>query len=437
MLANPEAERMVLGAILVDNDAVAEVAPFLTPGHFSSPGRKRVYEAILALHERGSQIDLVTLRSELGSDITLCNGVPGLAALTDGMPRVTNVAQWARMICDKAVLRDSVAACERGIDQAKSGTITAQDLVAAMSTRLQSLLNSTQFGVQKLREVIPAAIKSLEEYATSATGILGVPTGFSDIDSQTRGLMPGALWVLAARPGRGKSTWCMQVASHAAQQGRKVLLFSMEMPPPTVGERMLLNEAEVSRTDLRPPDRKTEQWARVNAAEVKLSTLPIWFDPRESPTVTQIRATAKQHAAAHGLDLVVVDYIQRCALPPKQERWEAVGDIAKGLKTLARALDVPVLAACQLTADAEEKRPTMADLAQARQVIAAEADVIAFLHPEQPDQWRTQDFPQMNFFMDKQRDGQMGKIALSFEKAKLRFVQVADAWQEEAARSGR
>ncbi len=245
------------------------------------------------------------------------------------------------------------------------------------------------------------------------------------------GWQKGSLIIVAARPSRGKSVFCAQSAVFAALQGFKVLYFSMEMRPVATTVRMICGAAGVDRWDLRMrngnQDRFDASWNEVNRAAGMMRDLGITFDQRESPTIAQIRAVAKQHQAAKGCDLLVVDYLQRCSLTPGADQWIGVGEVAKGLKSLAQSLNIPVIAACQLGADAEEKRPTQRDLAQAKQVIAAEADVIAFLHPEQPTEWRKHDFPTVTFIVDKQRDGATGDIPLSFERTHNRFVSMSNA----------
>lgn len=274
---------------------------------------------------------------------------------------------------------------------------------------------------QSLAQILPDSLRELEAAMAAPSGITGVPTGVDALDLLTGGLRAGSLFVLAARPARGKSSLC--TALHAASQRRRVLAFSMEMPPVEVVGRMLLQEAGLSRWDLKT-DRSGKGWENVARAFSRLGALPIRFDRRESPTLGQIRASCRQEQANAGLDLVIMDYLQRCALNPKLEPWLAVGEVAKGLKSLARALNVPVLAACQLTADAEEKRPTLAHLAQSRQIIGAEADIVAFLHPDNPDDWRNEDTPRMSLIVDKHRHGATAAIPLYFEKKSTRFRSV-------------
>lgn len=416
-------DRLLLGAILVDNEAMPKVAGILSPKHFNLESYRLVFAAMLALFERNDPIDLVTLRNELGDDLPRVGGAAFLAGLVDGMPRITNPGQWAKLVLEKARRRAAVTLAKRLIEDANRDDVETDTLLDQHQAALARLQEAGGAPVQSLAQLLPDALKDLEAALTAPLGITGIPTGLADFDRITCGLRPGSLFVLAARPARGKSSLCNQIAMHAASTRKRVLTFSMEMPPIEVTGRMLLQEAGVDRWELRG-DRSGKSWESVARAFGRLGTLPIRFDRRESPTLGQIRASCRQEQASAGLDLVIVDYLQRCSLNPKLEPWLAVGEVAKGLKSLARALNVPVLAACQLTADAEEKRPTLAHLAQSRQIIAAEADIVAFLHPDQPDDWRNEDAPRMNLIVDKHRHGATASIPLYFEKKSTRFRSV-------------
>jgi replicative DNA helicase len=423
-LVNLDAERTCLGAVLVDNTALPVLEGVLKPEHFADQGHRGIYSAMLAMGVAGRHIELVTLKDELGQGLEGVGGATYLADLVAGLPRVGNVEGWADIVLSKARRRAAVSLAEKLIKRATTEDVSTEQLLDDHHAALSRVMESQERGIRKISDVLPAALRKIDDFMESADGIVGLPTGLGEVDRNTGGLKPGELWILAARPSRGKSAFCTQVSVNVAAVGKRVLMFSMEMPPPSVVRRMLYSEAHVDRWDLRRKDRKDEALAKVHKSFADLSGLPIWFDGREAPSIAQIRAASRQHDAKYGVDLIVVDYLQRCSLDSRQDRWVAVGDIAKGLKNLALALDVPVLAACQLNAEAEEKRPTMADLAQARQVIAAEADLIAFLHPEDPQGWRNQDYPQVNFLLDKQRDGATLSLPLSFERPWTRFVEM-------------
>lgn len=424
-LANVEAERTVLGAVLVDNAALPVVEPLLRSEHFSDHAHRAIFAAMCAMGQAGRQIDLVTLRDELGEQIGSVGGVPYLAGLLDGLPRVQNAAEWARIVRDRARRRAAAQLAQRLLARVASDDVSTDELLDEHQGHIGRLIDAEERGIVSLAEVLPEALRKLERFAVAKDGVTGLATGFPDVDMATLGLQPGALWIAAGRPSRGKSAFVAQVAVHAAQHGAKVLVLCMEMPPPSVAHRMLLSEGEVDRWDLRKPARSDLAWSRITHASSRLSLLPIRFDGRESPSLAQVRAACRQVHARYGLDLIVVDYLQRMSRDSKLTTWEGVAENTKGLKNLALALDVPVLAACQLTADAEESRPTLADLAQARQVISAEADVIAFLHPDQPKEWRKQEQPIVHFLIDKQRDGPTAEIKLLFDRPRTRFMNLA------------
>jgi replicative DNA helicase len=422
VLENRDAERTLLGAIVIDNEAMPKVAGLLVPKHFAIDEHRLIYQAMLALFERNDPIDLVTLRNELGSDLSRIGGASFLGELLDGVPKLTNPEQWAQLVLEKARRRESVAMAKRFIEDACAGEIETDLLLDQLQATLARLQEASGGATtQSLAQLLPDSIRELEASLAAPHGVTGVPTGVTQLDLITGGLRGGSLFVLAARPARGKSSLCTQIAMHAAATGKRVLAFSMEMPPVEVAGRMLLQDAGLDRWSLHN-DRSGQGWAKVSRALGRLGALPILFDRRESPTLSQIRAACRQAQMSGGLDLVVVDYLQRCSMNPKLDMWLAVGEVAKGLKSLARALNVPVLAACQLSAEAEERRPTLAHLAQSRQIIGAEADVVAFLHPERPDDWRTEDTPRVNLIIDKHRHGATASIPLWFEKKSTRFV---------------
>jgi replicative DNA helicase len=425
-LTDREAERAVLGSVLVSPEVLSSVEGVLRPEHFSDHRNRAVFAAMLTLSESGHAVDHLTIRDELQSTGSLveAGGLAYIGTLSDGMPRVNNATGWARIVRDKAKRRAAVTLGERLTAMAQGSELETDELLDRHMSSVSRLMEASDLSVRKMDEVLPQAMKDLDEFATSPSGLTGVPTGLPDLDKLTGGLKKGVLFILGARPARGKSTFCAQVATYAAAKGFRVLVFCMEMPAEDVAQRMLLSEAEVDRWDLRIGKSDTA-WGKVGAAFSKLEPLPIWFDGRESPTMAQVRGAAKQQAARHGIDLVIVDYLQRCTVDPKLDRWLAVGELARGLKSLARNLNVPVLAACQLNAEAEEKRPTLANLGQSQAIISAEADIVGFLHPEHLDKWKEQDYPVINLLVDKHRAGATGSIPLSFEKATLRLLNLS------------
>lgn len=422
-----ESERMVLGAVVVDNAAMNALAGILVPKHFVDPKHQALWDAMLALYQRAQPIDYLTIRNELADRLEQAGGMAYISGLDDGMPRVTNPEQWAKHVIEKARRRAAKHFAAKFLEEINDSGFETEDLLERHQENLTRLQQARRDGVVVMRDVLPHAMKLLDAFSQSDDGLIGIPCGLPDIDRMLGGWQDGSLVIVAARPGRGKSVFMAQAAIHAASRKRQVLYIGMEMKPAATVVRMILNTAAVDRWDLRKragSEGKTyfEAWGDVAKAAGALRDFGIWFDERESPTVAQIKALAKQHQASRGCDLLIVDYLQRCELPKGEDQWKAVGDIAKNLKSLAQALNIPILAACQLGAEAEDCRPTKQHLAQARQVIGAEADVIAFLHPPALEDWRSQKSDAMTFIVDKQRDGPTGEIALSFERRKVRFV---------------
>lgn len=443
-LADHESERAVLGAVMLDNATLPAVEGQLRVEHFEHGPHRLIYAAVLGLAASGTPVDLVTVVGSLRERAELedVGGPAYVSSLVDGIPRTASAEAWAKRVREKARRRAAITIAERLISQARGAEHDTDTLLDKHAADLSRLLEAGDRRIVSLSDVLPAAMKELDEFLAASDGVTGVPTGLLDFDRLTGGLKPGALYIVAARPSRGKSALCAQAAVHAGTQGCRSLVFSMEMEPYQLGQRMLLAEAEVDRWDLRREkggDRESYSWKKIGQSYAKLTGLPVFFDQRESPNLAQVRASCRQQMA-QGLDLVVVDYIQRMTLDPTMVKqggiWAAVGENVKGLKSLARNLRVPVLAACQLTSEAEEKRPTLAMLQQAQSVISAEADLISFLHPQDLSKWKTQPFPMVDLFVDKHRSGACMAIALSFERSCTRFVSVAREPQGETEWKG-
>jgi replicative DNA helicase len=356
-----EAERTCLGAVLVDNVCIEGLAEIVRVEHFENALHREMYRAMLAMHERSERIDPVTLRAEMGS----LDGV-FLGQLLD-IPRISNVDEWARIVREAARRR---ALVKLG-SQVEAWTNEAGD-VDAVIDRLQQALhriheggNERRFEVS-MREAVDGALKLIDRSATVADGVTGVPTGFPRLDEITGGLQPGHVYTLGARPGRGKSALSTQIAIHAAGTGRRVLAFTLEMLPEQVMQRALMGEARVEKYDLRRGE--TAAWSRLLQTSEAMKLRPVEFDRHETPTLQHIKTHAARMARTDGLDLVVIDYFQRCAVSTKSDRWQALGELARGIKSLAQSMCVPVLLPAQLNRNAEDKRPTLADL---RECVAA------------------------------------------------------------------
>lgn len=426
-LCDVDAERAILGSILTNPALLEPSSATIQPRHLWESRHRLIFASMLRLSERGIEPDFVTLRSDLGEshELEAAGGVPYLAGLVDGLPRVLSVDTWAKAVREKARRRAALELVQRCAGRLEGNDEETDVLLDGLRLGLERLTDAGDRGVRSIASVVPEAVRDLEAFVSSPGGMQGITTGMADLDRLTSGLRPGALYIVAARPGRGKSALCTQIATAAAVDGKRVLVFSMEMPPVDVVQRMLLAKAGCSRWELREQER---MWTKLAKATGDVSGLPMWFDGREAPTVSDVRVSARRHKASIGVDLVVVDYLQRLTVDGKVDRWLAVGDSVRALKSLARSLSVPVLAACQLNSDGEDRRPTMANLAQSAGIISAEADLIAFLHPKSLDEWRDGSVPRpsVNLHVDKHRGGPVSEIPLVFDRAVTRFFGVEE-----------
>lgn len=409
---------------MLDNSHMTTAVEMLRPDYFSVPHRM-IYRAMMRLQDREQPIDLTTLRGELdrSGELSDIGGAAYLAGLIDGVPRSVNISPWASIIRDRALREYAVKLGRRLISEAASD-MTTEELIDKHQVSLQKLLESFETGnTSHISQVLKQSLVTLEEFAKSSTGITGVPSGLRRFDATTGGFQPGTLITIAARPGHGKTTLVAQMGAFAASAGFKGLVFSMEMEPYQIAQRMLLGEAEVDRWQLKVKSDPGREWERINKAYGRLGGFPLWFDGREQPSLAQIRAASARHKAKLGLDFVIVDYLQRIPVDPKVDNWIGVGENAKGLKTLSRQLHVPVIAACQLGRGADgDGEPTFKDLAQSG-VIERESDIVVMLHPETP---MTVDYPQVALIMAKHRAGATIRESLSFQKEHTKFFELPD-----------
>lgn len=424
-----EAERMVLGAILVSPAALDSVSDILRTEHFAVDFHRRAYAAMLAIVERADALDVVTVRHEMarGAEPLSHEQLVDLASMLDGIPRLTDASHWARTVRDAAKRRFLALLGQRLTEQAAREDEPTEELIDRHQTALLRLLEAGDGRhAHKLGSMLSLAVKDLEAYAASSDGVTGIASDLADLDRVLGGWQRGTLNVIAARPRRGKSVLCAQAARAAAGAGHKVLAFTLEMQPRAVAGRLLMAEGRIDRHSLRgQSDHAKHSWGMVAWAYGKLKGIPLWLDDRESPNLAQIAAAARRLHATEGLDMLVVDYLQRCSWDRKLERRIGIGDTVKGLKSLAMALNIPVLCAVQLNRQAERDKPNLGQLAECGD-IEAEADVVGFLYPTEipgstPEKQLGLDFPPVDLWIEKNRNGPQALVELTLERRFTRF----------------
>ncbi|MGH2358487.1 MAG: replicative DNA helicase, partial [Candidatus Limnocylindria bacterium] len=368
-----EAEQSVLGSILIDADAILKVGDFLKPVDFYRAQHGDIYEAMLALHGQREPIDLVTLGDELARRERL-DGVGGptyLANLMNTVPTAVHVEHYARIVERKAVLRNIIGAAGR---IAAVGYEEANDAEAAID-RAETILfevsqRRTAGGFESLALLLGQAYDRLEYLHEHRGQILGIPSGLSQLDALLGGFQPSDLVILAARPSVGKTSLALNVAHHAAiREGKRVAVFSLEMSKEQLALRLLSAETGINPRPLQTGFVDETDWSKIAQVMNQMASAPMWIDDSPALSIMELRTKARRlEAEQHGIDLIVVDYLQlmQAATPSREpNRVQEVSEISRGLKQLSRELAVPVLALSQLSRGVEQRgsaEPRLSDL---------------------------------------------------------------------------
>jgi replicative DNA helicase len=366
-----EAEISVLGGMLIDRDAVVRAVEHVADAMFFREGHRRIFRTMVRLFERGAAVDVITVSEELKKtgELETAGGLEYLAELVDAVPTAANIAYHARIVRDKAVMRRLIDASSQIIrDVYEPGEREVEEILDQAEAKIFQVAQShDREGFVWIKEILWPTFEHIERLQASATGITGVPTGFADLDRMTTGLQKGDLIIVAARPSMGKTSWVMNVAQNAAiEHGVTAAIFSLEMSKEQLVQRLLCSEGRVDAQKLRRGKLSPEEYTRLATAAGHLNTAPLWIDDSPGTTVLEMRAKARRLKSETNVGLIVIDYMQLMSGGGKAEnRVQEVSQISRGLKALARELDVPVIALSQLSRAPEQRtdrRPQLSDL---------------------------------------------------------------------------
>lgn len=423
--SNLDAERSVLGCMLLNEDAVGAAIEILhdRPSEvFYSEAHQLVYGAILDLFRNRKPVDTVTLHEQLLRNGVLeqAGGVAYIAELVGVVPTSANVEYYARIVLDTAVLRRLISICTNVAAKAYDAPGDVNDLLDATEQEIFSIAEKRQINpIHKVSELLEPAIDRIEEIIKSRTGITGVPTGFAKLDEYTSGFQPSDMIVIAARPSVGKTAFALNVCAHTAiRQDKSVLLFSLEMSKEQLVQRLLCMEGQIDSRRLRTGFLAQSEFPKLTAAADKLSRASIFIDDTPNISVLDLRSKARRHAAAHGVDLIIIDYLQLMSSARRAEsRQVEIAEISRSIKGLARELQIPVVALSQLSREAEKDDTGMPKLAHLREsgAIEQDADVVIMLS-RPPTHEREQNPSLIILNLAKQRNGPTGKFELLFER---------------------
>src|SRR5262252_8065894 len=429
---NLEAERSVLGAILLHNDAFNLAAEVIDSGDFFRDAHRRIFDKMVRLAERGQAIDLVTLKEELGrsGDLDAVGGPAYITALVDGVPRSTNVEHYARIIKEKATLRTLIYSANKILSTAYQAEEEADVILDQAEHAIFAIADDkVRDGFVSLRDLAQASLDTIEKLHARKELITGVPTGFTDLDEMTSGLQPADLIIIAARPSMGKTSLVLNMAQHVGTKtGMSVGIFSLEMSKEQLFLRMLTAEARIDAHRLRGGFLGERDWGKLSQAIGTLSEAKIFIDDSPSIGVLEMRAKCRRLAAEHGLHLVVVDYIQ---LMQGRGRFEnrtlELASISRAMKGLAKELRVPIVVLSQLSRAPESRsdhRPQLSDLRESG-ALEQDADVVMFIYREDlyadKSQPPTEQEGVAELIIAKQRNGPTGIVRLAFIREFTRF----------------
>jgi replicative DNA helicase len=439
--ANVDAEKTILGAILLDNAAHAEAAEKLEPEDFSLDSHRRIFQRMSELIDSERAVDIVTLANELAryKEVESVGGVAYLASLTEGLPRRPVIEEYIRIVKDKSLLRKLMGICSAAIARAADQSETALEVIGAAEA---DLLKVSEKGVgqgfQSLHSIVENSFGSIDNLYKQSREVTGLATDFIEFDRMTSGLQKGELIIIAARPSMGKTALAINIAQNAAVNHQAIVaVFSLEMSKESLLRRMLASQAWVDQRQLQTGFIRKEDHAKLQKALEDLIESRMFIDDTAGISLAEMRAKARRlKQNSGGLDLIVVDYLQlmSATLPSQggkryENRTQEVSAISRGLKALAKELSVPVVALSQLSRASErrgdEKRPLLSDLRESGS-IEQDADVVAFIHREayynrNKEEMTKEELAKSEIIIAKQRNGPTDTVYLNFISQFTRF----------------
>ena len=427
---NLEAEASILGGVLLDNEAINTVVELVNPEDLYRESHRKIYRAMVELWERNEPVDLITLSDHLKArgDLEDVGGSAYLAELASQVPTAANIGHYARIVREKAILRHlirtSTDIASRGLEERGDVDTFLDDAERAIFD-----ISEKRIGASFVRvgDVMSDTIKKVDELFRRKEMVTGVPTGYRELDRLTAGFQPSDLLIVAGRPGMGKTAFALNIAANAAMQGIGVAIFSLEMAMEQLVLRMLCAEARVDNARLRTGYLEANEFPEIVKAAGRLGDAPVYIDDTPALTVLEVRAKTRRllRDRSRKIGLVVIDYLQLMrGHRDSPNREQEISEISRSLKALAKELNVPVVALSQLNRRVEErgdKRPVMADLRESG-AIEQDADVIMFVYREDAYQKEREKFTGLaEILIEKQRNGPVGKVTLTFLNEYTRF----------------
>ncbi|SQF11646.1 replicative DNA helicase [Streptococcus pyogenes] len=433
------AEQSVLGSIFISPDKLIAVREFISPDDFYKYAHKIIFRAMITLSDRNDAIDATTIRTILDDqdDLQSIGGLSYIVELVNSVPTSANAEYYAKIVAEKAMLRDIIARLTESVNLAYDEILKPEEVIAGVERALIELNeHSNRSGFRKISDVLKVNYKALEARSKQTSNVTGLPTGFRDLDKITTGLHPDQLVILAARPAVGKTAFVLNIAQNVGTKQKKtVAIFSLEMGAESLVDRMLAAEGMVDSHSLRTGQLTDQDWNNVTIAQGALAEAPIYIDDTPGIKITEIRARSRKlsQEVDGGLGLIVIDYLQLITGTKPENRQQEVSDISRQLKILAKELKVPVIALSQLSRGVEQrqdKRPVLSDIRESGS-IEQDADIVAFLYrddyyrKEGDDAEEAVEDNTIEVILEKNRAGARGTVKLMFQKEYNKFSSIA------------
>ena len=430
-----EAEQAVLGGLMLSSVAWDQVADIITQADFYREDHRLIFQAISEVHESGQPCDAVTISEwfESHGKSDQVDGGTYVSQLANNTPSAANVAAYADIVRERSILRNLIDVGEQITSSAFSSDGRASQTLLEEAERLVFAIadkgSRRGAGFMSVQDALPEAMAKIEELSAFEGDITGIPTGYQEFDRLTAGLQPSDLIIVAGRPAMGKTTFAMNLVENAAiKHGKSVAVFSMEMASLQLVMRLFSSLGQIEQNRIRTGTLDDLDWPKLTSAMNLLHKCKIFIDDTPALSPAELRARARRLKREHDIDMIVVDYLQLMAVPDTREnRATEIAEISRSLKTIAKELNVPVVAVSQLNRALEQrpnKRPVMADLRESG-AIEQDADLIVFIYRDEIYNPETSEKGKAEIIIGKHRNGSTGRVHLAFQGQWLRFVNLA------------
>lgn len=423
-----EAEQSVIGAMIIDKNAIVQVTERLREDDFYRDGHREIYKAIVEMFKQDMAVDLITLLEFLKSTDKLDNagGVSYITEISSAVTTTANVSSYIKIVEQKAILRRLIRASTKIIEDSYNKQSEVENVVESAEKKIFEIAeNRTSTDVEPLNQVLERGFLEIERIFNNKGEITGVGSGIKDLDAKTSGFQKGDMVLIAARPSMGKTTFALNIAENAAiKEGKSVVIFSLEMSKEQLAYKLLCSEANIDMLKLRTGALEDNDWQNIARAAGPLSKAKIYIDDTAGVSVMEMRSKCRRLKIEHGIDLILIDYLQLMSGSNNESRQQEVSEISRSIKALAKEMECPVIALSQLSRAPEQRadhRPMLSDLRESGS-IEQDADVVMFLYRDEYYNKETEDKNVCECIIAKQRNGPVGTVSMSFMGALSKFA---------------